>query len=94
VPLPPGKPMQDDLAESSKGPCATNALARRCSPHWLMPVRARGMAVRLQNGQTTFETGREDPRRDRRRTCLGPCPGQSATSWNSNDERARLHLWM
>ena len=37
-------------------------------------VCAGRLATRLQHSQTTLETGWEDPRRDRRRTCLGACP--------------------
>ena len=38
------------------------------------PDRADCLAARLQHGQTTLETRRQDPRRDRRPTCLGACP--------------------
>ena len=37
------------------------------------PIRAGRLAARLQHGQTTLETGREDPRREHLPTCLGAC---------------------
>ncbi len=77
----PGKPMQNGLAAPPWGRGKLQRSPARRMPQrdpvhlaGPCPVRPRRLAVRLQYGQATLKTGREDPRRHRRPTCLGACP--------------------
>ena len=83
----PCKPMQNGVVKSFNG-----RLRDECLNETSCPVRAGSLAARLQNGQATLETGREDPRRDRRPMCLGHAPRHVAKPSNNHHEGARFYL--
>ena len=68
----PGKLHQNGFIESFNGSLLDELLNEEIFD--TLDDACGKLALRLQQRQATLETGREDPRRDRRRTCLGACP--------------------
>lgn len=78
--------------QASMAVCPTTASMRCCSPRWLTPGSCSLPGGTTTTPQATLETGREDPRRDRRRKFLRQAPSHVAIPPNNNHVGERPDL--